>query len=423
MTKRTTVILPVLIVLLFLVLNLPAYRGYFQDDDINNMQWTRWGSIMPYLQAAATPIYSNSFRAIGFLYYRACERLFGLRFAGYIAVLQAIHIFNIWILWLVIRRLGVQAWAACAGCGFFALHMALFDAVWRPAYVFDVLCAALCLVSLLFWMRGNWILSFVSFWLAYKAKELAVMLPFVLLLYEVWFGGRRWLRLAPFVAVSLSFGLQALFWKPESAGAYAYDFTMETLANTVPFYVERIFLVPYLGFLLLLSPVVIRSRKALFGLAVLALFFIPLIFLPGRVFDAYCYLPFTGLAMVWAGVSETAGPMPVALFFLLWAPLDLQWLQTRSGEALRQGAEARTWMNGVGGFIRGKPPVNAFVYEGMPEGFRPFGVEAAVKYFTYRLNVDVPRADSPQGIEVLQTRRAAVLEWDPEKRRLTIESP
>ena len=72
--------------------------------------------------------------------------------------------------------------------------MALFDAVWKPMYVFDVLCATFCLLSVLMWTRRRWILSLLAFWLAYKAKELAVMLPAVLLCYEMWIGTRRWNR-------------------------------------------------------------------------------------------------------------------------------------------------------------------------------------------------------------------------------------
>src|SRR5438046_10191882 len=47
-------------------------------------------------------------------------------------------------------------------------------------------------------------------WLAFKSKELAIMLPVVLLCYEHWLGKRHWKRLIPFFAVSLLFGIQAL---------------------------------------------------------------------------------------------------------------------------------------------------------------------------------------------------------------------
>ena len=92
---------------------------------------------------------------------------------------------------------------------FFVFHMALFDAFWKPMFIFDVLCGLFCLLSMLAWRRSGkawWIASFAAFWMAYKSKEVAVMLPSVLLLYEFTLGERRWRRLLPFLAVSFSFG-------------------------------------------------------------------------------------------------------------------------------------------------------------------------------------------------------------------------
>ena len=58
-------------------------------------------------------------------------------------------------------------------------------------YAFDLFCATFCLLSLLCWIKRRWVLSFLAFWLAYKSKELAVMLPAILACYELWFGKRQ----------------------------------------------------------------------------------------------------------------------------------------------------------------------------------------------------------------------------------------
>ena len=424
MSTRNGVLLFLLLAVVFLALNSGAYQGYFRDDEIDALQWTRWAGSVEYLKAAATPIYYNSFRAVGFFYFHLLESVFGMDFPKYVAVLHAIHLLNIWLLWMVLRRLGFGAKAAGAGCVFFALHMALFDAVWKPMYVFDVLCGTFCLASLLLWMRGNWILSFVSFWLAYRAKELAVMLPLVLLCYELWLGNRRWARLAPFVAASLSFSVQALLLNPVvDADAYVFHFTPAALAATVPFYASRIFLVPYLGLLLPISQVARGNRRMWFGLAMMGLFFAPLVFLPGRVFSAYCYVPFTGLAVSLASLVESSNPAVVAAFFLLWMPLDLQWLRTQRNDTLRQDGEIREWAATVGRFTRSGPQVNGYVYRGMPEGFNAFGVSATVKYFLRRVDVTVPAADSAEGKELVRNGHTAVLCWDEAKKRLEIETP
>src|SRR4051794_13125782 len=194
---------------LFLLANLPAYRGYFQDDEIDNLSWTPYLTGLDYLKGAVTPLYQpNNFRPAGHFYFYAVEGFAGLNFPVYVAVIHAIHLLNVWLLWLVTRRLGATPLAAAAACLFFGVHMALFDNFWKPMYVFDVLCAGFSLAALLCWMHGRWVLSFVAFWLAYKSKELAVMLPLLLASYELWFGKRRWKPLVPFFLVSLSFGLQ-----------------------------------------------------------------------------------------------------------------------------------------------------------------------------------------------------------------------
>src|SRR5262249_19142363 len=154
----------------------------------------------------------------------------GLDFPVYVAVIQAIHVLNVWLLWLVIRRLGAGTTAAAAACCFFGLHMALFDNVWKPMYVFDVLCATFCLASLLFWIDGRWIPSLIAFWFAYKCKELAVMLPLVLAIARP-----RWKQLVPFFAVSLSFGLQGMIRNPNLDNDYTFRFTLAALGKTFPY--------------------------------------------------------------------------------------------------------------------------------------------------------------------------------------------
>jgi hypothetical protein len=111
----------------------------------------------------------------------------------------------------------------------------------------------------------------------------------------------------------------------------------------------------------------------------MGLLFFPLLFLPGRVMSAYCDLPFTGLAIALAIVPEAAKPAAIAAFFLLWAPLDIHWLRTQRNDTLRQDQDTREWIATFGRFAKTAPPIARFVFEGMPEGLRAFGVEGAVK--------------------------------------------
>jgi hypothetical protein len=344
-----------------------------------------------------------------------------------VAVIHALHLLNVWLLWLLIRRLGATVPAAALACLFFGLHMALFDNFWKPMYVFDILCAAFCLLSLLawthsprthsLWTHSQCLASFIAFWLAYKSKELAVMLPLVLAAYEVFYGRRRWKPLVPFFLVSLSFGVQSILMNPNRDNDYTFRFTAAALAKTSVFYAGRLFLIPYLGFAALLLA---RYKRAWFGLAMMGLFFLPMLFLPGRIFSAYCYLPFTGLAIAMAGAAEAASPAALALFLLLWAPMDVRELRCRRSDTLARDNEVRLWMAAAGRFAESHPKADAFVFSGAPAGFQRWGVEGALKYFYGRNDLVIRYIDDPDAPAIRAARRTAMLTWDAARRRLDI---
>jgi len=421
MSKRAGVAWFLLLAALFLAMNRDAYRGYFRDDEIDNLSWAPHVPVADFLKGVATPrFFENNFRPVGHFYFHAAEAFFGLEFPGYVAVIHILHLLNVWLLWFLARRLGASPLAAAAACAFFAFHMALFDALWKPMYVFDVSCATFCLLSLIFYSHGRWLFSFLAFWLAYKCKELAVMLPVALACYELWFGKRRWKPLAPFFLVSASFGLQGMLMNPNRDDDYTFRFTAAALAKTSMFYAGRVFLIPYLGFAVPLAAVVARNRRTWFGLAVMALFFLPLLFLPGRLYSAYCYLPFTGLALAIAGIAETSHVVSLALFFALWLPMDIHSLRMQRRETLAQDAEVRTWVTTAAKFAATRPQVNGFVFSGAPAGFERWGVEGALRYLFDRNDLKVAYEGEPAATELLSRGKVALLRWDFSMKRLSI---
>src|SRR5207245_5238839 len=117
---------------------------------------------------------------------------------------------------------------------FFGFHMALFDIFWKPMYVFDLLCATFSLAAILLYTQRRYVLSFVAFWLAYKSKELAVMLPAVLACYEFWLADKKNRKaLIPFFAGSLWFGLQGVIRNPSVDNDYTFHFTLEAFRTCV----------------------------------------------------------------------------------------------------------------------------------------------------------------------------------------------
>ena len=150
MSGREGVLCYVCFVLLFLTLNREAYRGYFQADELDAMSWAPRieGA---YLKAVLSPRFQpNNFRPAGHFFFYAGGRLFGFDCPKWVGLTRGFHLLNVMLLWLVIRRLRGAPAAAAAGCLFWGLHMALFDAFWKPMYLFDALCATFSLLATLF---------------------------------------------------------------------------------------------------------------------------------------------------------------------------------------------------------------------------------------------------------------------------------
>lgn len=419
MTRRAGAALFLAMAILFLLANRAAYKGYFSDDDLDNISWTRDLSLVEYGSALVTPrFFGNNFRPIGHLFYREMSAAFGLDFPKYVWGIHLLHFANVWLVWTLARRFGAGVPAASLGTLLFAFHMAVFDAYWKPMYVFDVLCALFSLASLLLYTHRRWILSFLAFWLAYKSKELAVMLPAVLLLYEIWFGERRWWRLAPFVAVSLTFGLQGILTSPARDNDYALRFTLSALRTSAPFYASKVLFIPYGAAILLLLALILRDRRVWFGLAVLVLFFVPLLFLPGRIYAAYCYLPLAGMSLMASAAGARGWIVPLTVFCAAWIPLNMAELRRQRSHALSIADDHRSYVATVAAFARKSPDTRIFVYDSAPLEMRFWGIQGALRQFYRSADIKLQSAEDAQ--DVPSDAKAALLIWNSGARKLHI---
>ncbi len=432
MRKLPGVALFAAMMLLFLIANRGAYQGYFDGDALNNLSWTQHVPLADFAIGFISPrFYPHNFRPAGHLYFSVMARLAGLDFPWYVATMHALHFLNVWLVWLLLRRLGLAPLAAGSGALFFAFHIGVFDAYWKPMYVFDVLCAAFSLLSLLAYIDGGILPSrarkqaallgsLLFFWLAYKAKEPAVMLPAVLVAYEYWLGEKNWKRLIPFFAVSLCFGLQALWASSGRETEYALRFAPAEVWKTAAFYSSKVFLLPYAGFAVLALPLVTRDRRAWLGLAAFCLLLAPMLFLPGRLFGAYLYLPLAGLAVAFAALVAGRHPALVAGFFLLWIPWNYSQLRVNRREALSLADESRRYVAGLHEVVRANPQARAFIYDGVPAALHSWGIEGAVRYLYRRGDIEFYPAEGVDLQKALGEGAAAVLlSWDPARRELS----
>jgi hypothetical protein len=423
MSTRAGAALFLLTAALFLIANRAAYQGYFQDDELDNISWTRAITPIEFAQAILTPrFFTNNFRPVGHFYFREMSLLFGLDFPAYLPLLHLAHLLNVFLVWRIARELGIATLAASLGTLLFAFHMAAFDVYWKPMYAFDLFCATFCLLAILLYMRRRYVLSFCAFWLAYKSKELAVMMPVALACYEFWLAkDRNWKRLLPFFAVSLSFGLQAVLLNSNAGTEYAFHFTPAAFWRCLSFYASQLFLLPYAGLALIAAPLLIHDRRLWFGGAILILFFGPLLFLPGRLFAAYCYLPIAGLALMAAVIASRPRLMlAMAICCLAWIPWNFAQFRRNRGATLAQEDAIYTYVSTLEDYAAHSKKPSKVVYDGAPDGFHEWGIYGTLQFLWGIPGPSLRPLADPDARASLKRDGATLLEWDPVHRKLSV---
>ena len=404
---------------LFLVANRGAYKGYFSDDDLDNLVQTRRAEPAAFVDALLSPKFNpDNFRPVGHFFYKALGATAGLNFKVYVAVLHSLHLVNVWMVWLLLRRLGAPLFGAGAGALLFAFHMACFDAYWKPMFVFDVLCATFLLVTILLYLRGHWLLAVVPYWLAYKSKEPAVTLPAFLLAYEYICGERRWQRVLPFALVAGLFTGQAMLYNRGSNNDYSLRFTSHAFFKTFAFYSSKVLLLPYVGVLLIPIAWFVKDKRVRLGLATIALLMGPMWFLPGRMFAVYLYVPLIGAAIAMAFLAERWKPAWIVLFFLIWIPGNHYILRKERAAALTIAFENRPYVEALGEFLRQQPYIRTVIFDGGPPAMNRWGIEGAMHWFQPSPDLRICDLADEQSREFLQARNLAIISWDRPRRKL-----
>jgi hypothetical protein len=288
-------------------------------------------------------------------------------------------------------------------------------------YVFDLLCATFCLASILLFAYRRWVLSFVAFWFAYKAKELAVMLPAVLFVYEYLLGSRRFLVLIPFLAAAASFGVQGILFNPNKDNEYTFRFTAEALERTVPFYAQRFLFLPFSG-LAILALALVRDRRVWFGVSASLLFLFTLLFLPGRLFEAYVYLPLSCTSIALAAAASHLKPIWAWAALALWMPWNVRDLRHERNAKLALDDEAAAFVDQLQGWAHNHPSVTTLVYTSLPRGYHHWGVTGAWNIAHGTAGLPALYRDWPEAEKALasQTVALATWTWDGDRGALTV---
>jgi hypothetical protein len=400
---------------IFITFNKGALQSYFSDDDFSNLAiFEPWWSLV---KSAFTLALIPNFRPLGAMFYKAMGSFAGFHFGAYVAILQAFHIATGLMLWLFLRRLGLGPLPAALGCAFFTLHMSTLSAYWKPMYIFDVLCGFWVVLALLLYQRERFFLSLLCAWLAFKSKEIELMLPVVLLLYE-WFFGRqnnsgrlRWKPLIPFFLMSLSFGLQSLMIPRIPVTGYTIQLTSASLWSGITYYGGKLLYAPLAGPIVSIGLLFLRQRIVTWGILGFWVLIAPMFCFPGRQFEAYLYVPLLMFAVAVAGVAQWK-PWWAVLFLIFWIPASYDELRTQRKPLIAYHHDHVPYVNQILQSLATHPAPAAVVYDGTPNDFRNYGQKGLFPFALARYDLPVYAIVEPEAQEAIRRPNALLFTWD-----------
>ncbi|MFN7924251.1 MAG: hypothetical protein U0Q16_29385 [Bryobacteraceae bacterium] len=399
----------------FWVAHRGAYQGYFFDDDLDNISWTRTMPPAEFATGAISPRYfPQHFRPLGHFTYYALANTAGLDYKPYVGTIHVLHGLAAVAVFFLLRRLGLDELASALGATYFLFAVAAFDALWRPMYLFDVWCGLLCALALLSYVSGRTILAVVCFWFAYKAKEQAVMLAPVLLAYEWLVGKREWKRVVPFLVVAASFSIQAMLHNQEQGPTYRLQLTLPALVQTSSYYASRILLGPYLGLAIVLAILrFVPDRRARFGLLACLLLFGPMLFLPAKMSNAYIYVPLLGMTVAIATALSKLPRWAAVAAMGIWLTMSYGVLRDHRKAHLTYAQENHAYVDALRKLATEHPDASRFVYDGNPAEMRPWGIQGALRVAFRNPKVEVVPADEKGLSKLFEGGPVALLHWDP----------
>jgi len=306
------------------------------------------GFTLSHLKQAFSDYYLGNYAPLHILSYMIDHVLWGLSPAGFHLENVLIHLANGLLFYMLLRRLSLGEWQACAAAWIFLLHPAQVETVAWVSQRKSLLALFFFLTALLGYQayaeqQANrtrcYLLSVVSLTAALLSKSIAVIFPAVIVLYDLTYDrcgprstSRRLLDKIPFIAVAAAVAAMAMISQSQEAGGGRRDYpggsplaTFYTMVPILLSYIRDCFwpfeLIPYymapirhqpdaafaaaLAALLLLAVLGARLFRtarplvfwyALFFIALVpVLQFVPLVTLKH---DRYLYTPLLGFAVV-----------------------------------------------------------------------------------------------------------------------------
>jgi hypothetical protein len=330
----------------FLAFAGPGLNAGFTTDDVVNLA-AYWNQSPAALVKAVVLYFSPSYRPLGGLFfYRPLFALAGFHPFPYRIVCFALLVGNLGLLYVAIRSITASSEIAALATLIGAFHPRLVDLYWNNGAIYDILCFTFYFGALAYYARARrtgptWNLRRSAVFLALyvaalDAKEMAVSLPVLLILYELIyfppasFSARKigeWavtncrlaaiagLMTAPYVWAKLL--AQSPFSQLPS---YHPEITLHQFLATYGAYLDALFYRDHwfgetqtaiLLVALLAVALWLRSRHLAFAWSIVVVSFLPIAFIPVRA--AYVlYIPLAGWSSYAAALLVLLGDAVVS---------------------------------------------------------------------------------------------------------------
>jgi hypothetical protein len=188
----------------FLVFNWGSLRVHFALDDLGNIdhyyEYSPWQMVLSNFLP-----WRGDYRPLGGLFYIPIYHFAGLNPVPYQAVLLAIVLANVYFAYRLVRLLGGGELAAGLVALVCCYHGGVANLYYNAAFVYDAMCCCLYLAALAYYVRirnrgqlpGAWqtVVFLLLFLAALDAKEMAVSVPVMVLVYEwIYHRPEKWSR-------------------------------------------------------------------------------------------------------------------------------------------------------------------------------------------------------------------------------------
>lgn len=412
---------PGLCIALLLIFTFRLYAfSYFWIDDFHNLYWVQQWSLREALLHLVSPS-AEYFRPVGMLVYWLALHAFDRDPFPYHLLMWALHVFNVGLVYVVLKRFTESRAGAYVGAMLYAYPAVFNDIFWSFGTIFELTGVTLFYTGMLLWQRKNRTVFVVIgalgiFFLALKAKEMTITLPAIWLAQDLLL--RRPLKWNQLSAILLPgflgiwYGLQkvAEMRSPDPSQPYFMDIHGMVMGIGFGYYFNTLFGTSIrweqwaVGFAaLLLLFLLLKWRLAAFFLIYVFVTFLPLIFLVNHRDPFYWYFPLLGVCglaalltrAITSWLSSRISEPKISAYGALVLAILCAGVYISSRDATEK---RRLWQVGIAreyrGFVEGvqalpppKPDATLF-FESMPTYFDDYLLKFACQVILRRTDID-----------------------------------